>query len=346
MWGIIGAVLDSSLTRATRVLIATACLFIVLFSAGVVSAQGKSVVDATPEEEASARKVFIAAKQHYDAGNLAEALQGFRASYAIVASPNSHLMVARVLDELGRPAEAYENMRATMHEAEAVSRVSAELAGKYQRTLQTATALTAKLRQKVGFVTVELSGGDGLPQGSTLTVGGRQIEDITVSLVVDPGRVDISLQTPGGVRQITTEVVAGGEARVKLDVPHAAPQALPPPLPPDEGGGVTVMGALGYTSAAVGGAGMILFGVLGGLTLSAFNDLEDSCPNDVCAADKQQDIDDAKGLQIGANVSAVIGATGLVAAVALLLVDNATGGDSDSAMLIRTPNGVAIGGRF
>ena len=57
----------------------------------------------------------------YDAKHYAEALTAFRASHDVVKSPNTRLMIARCLRELGRLGEAYAETAATIAEAEAGS---------------------------------------------------------------------------------------------------------------------------------------------------------------------------------------------------------------------------------
>src|SRR4051794_40427151 len=54
-----------------------------------------------------AQKVYLQGTDHYRAGRLLEALAAFRASYDMVASPNSHIMIARTLRDKGDIAHAY-----------------------------------------------------------------------------------------------------------------------------------------------------------------------------------------------------------------------------------------------
>lgn len=321
------------------VLLMTACLL-----SSDVRGQGKPIAEATPADEAAARDAYIAAKSHYDAGRLEPALAGFEKSYDIVASPNSHLMVARVLDELGRHVEAFEEMRATMREAEAASRLGPELAAKYKKTLDTSTALTAELRQKVGFVIIELEGAAALPDGATISVRGKPIRDIAMSLIVEPGPVEVVLETPQGRREVTANVAPGGEARVRLEVPTAAPAPAPEPRRAGDESTVSVPEALAFTAAGLGAAGFIVFGVFGGLTVAAFDDLEESCPSRMCPLDEQDDIDEAKRFQVVANVGLGVGVVGAIASVALFLLN--LDAESRAVGLLPARDGVAFGGTF
>src|SRR4051812_48863807 len=90
---------------------------VLLLSSGVVHA-----ADAAPpekEQKAGAQKTFDAGSRLYDAHRYDEALTAFRASYQILASPNSHLMVARALRDLGRNVEAYAEYDSVAREAAA-----------------------------------------------------------------------------------------------------------------------------------------------------------------------------------------------------------------------------------
>jgi hypothetical protein len=294
---------------------------------------------ATEAEETAAREAYVAAKKHYDAGRLEPALAGFRQSHDIVASPNSHLMVARVLDQMERHAEAFEEMRATMREAERVSRLSPELAKKYARTLATATKLTAELRQKVGIVVVELVGSSAVPAGAELSIGGRDVDAVKATAVVQPGQVRVRLTTPSGVREATAVVAPGGEARVRLTVPASPPPTPPAPQPPPpDDDGVSIPAAFGYGAAVVGGVGFVLFAVFGALTIDEFSGLEDACPQNRCPVTSQPDIEDGKTYQTVANVGMTVGIAGGIAALALFLVDLST----DDARVQPAPGGVRV----
>lgn len=327
-----------------RIILALALLVAACFLSADVVAAGKSIAEATPADEDAARDAYIAAKTHYDARRLEPALDGFRKSYEIVASPNSHLMVARVLDEMGRHVEAFEEMQATMREADETSRLGPEVAAKYKKTLDTATALTAELRQKVAFVIIELEGEATLPGGSTILVRGKPLQGLATTLIVEPGLVDVTLETPNGRREVTANVAPGGETRIRLDVPPVAPAPRPEPIVTPDERGVSVPGVLGYTAAGLGAAGFIVFGVFGGLTVAAFDDLEQSCPNRMCALDKQADIDEAKTFQAVANVGLGVGVVGTIASVTLLLLN--LDAESRAVGLHPTRDGIAIGGTF
>ncbi|MFO0684424.1 MAG: hypothetical protein U0234_20390 [Sandaracinus sp.] len=101
----------------------------------------------------------------------------------------------------------------------------------------------------------------------------------------------------------------------------------------------------GIVTLAAGGAGLIVFAILGGLALSEDSRLASTCsPN--CA---RSDVDGLRTLSIGADVALSIGLVAAAAGAALLLVDAMTGtsSTSGSAALRITPFASAdAGGLF
>src|SRR4051794_11034742 len=75
------------------------------------------VHSAEKDQKAGAQKTYEAGTKLYDSKHFDEALAAFRASYQIVASPNSRLMIARCLRDLGRNAEAYREYDAVSEQA-------------------------------------------------------------------------------------------------------------------------------------------------------------------------------------------------------------------------------------
>src|SRR4030095_12566462 len=89
-----------------------------------------------------AQKASPQGTDHYRAGRLLEALAAFRASYDMVAIPNSHIMIARTLRDKGDIAQAFVEYDRVVTEAdEAIQRDS-----KYRATADAARSERSKLR--------------------------------------------------------------------------------------------------------------------------------------------------------------------------------------------------------
>ena len=81
--------------------------------AGAQSARGEAANGASAP---SAKELYSSAQKLFDKGKYAEALVAFRLAHAASDSPNARLMVGHCLVALGKPAEAYEELAATMRE--------------------------------------------------------------------------------------------------------------------------------------------------------------------------------------------------------------------------------------
>ncbi|MCC6527094.1 MAG: hypothetical protein IT373_30885 [Polyangiaceae bacterium] len=275
-------------------------------------AAGVSVTAATDKQKEDATAAYLAAKEKYEGGKFEDALAGFRASYDIVASPNSHMMIANVLGDLKRHAEAYA-------EAEVVATEAKALGGDYLTTGKKAQELMDQLRTTIGFVTVSLEPG----ASGRLRVGGREIPKASWDkpVPVDAGSVEVSLESPSGTLQERATVAVGKTETVRL----AAKTVTEPKEPePSSGGGggdtQQILRIAGFAAAGLGVVGMVTFAGLGAASQGKFNDLKDQCPGNVCPAGQGFDdtISSGRGLQSGANAMLAIGVIGLAAGAGLI----------------------------
>lgn len=317
---------------------------------------GGPTAAATPQQKAKAKQKFILGKRAFAAGRYEEALASFRESYGIVPSPNSHLMMVHALSELGRQVEAYDEALAVSAEAEEAAKANP----KYGPTAQAARDEADKIKARVGIVTVTVEDVDlTVVGGSSLTVGGRPIEQDQWGspITVAPGAVEVVLTTPEGPSTQTVDVAAGQDARVtigppKPEVPTGTGTSSGPIDEPVDDGEPVDLTIPAYVAGGVGAAGLIMFGIFGGLTLSEYGDLEEQCPNNTCAPGQSADGDSGKTYQTVANVSLVVGIVGVATGATLLIVEMA-GGSEDETLEDDTtptvavgPGSIAITGRF
>jgi tetratricopeptide (TPR) repeat protein len=117
--------------KMTRVL----ALLALLCTVGVcdVAHAANDAQPPTTEQRKAAQKMFEAGDALYEAGRFQEASEAFRQSHSLVRSPNSRLMLARSLRELGNTDEACVEYRGTRDDA-------AQSGGRYPEALQAATA--------------------------------------------------------------------------------------------------------------------------------------------------------------------------------------------------------------
>jgi hypothetical protein len=266
-------------------------------------------------DKTAASEAFQQGREAYIAKRYDEALSALRRSHELHPSPNSRLMIAKCFLGMSKFVEAYEELRRTQQEAEANGDP------KYRQTAASAREEMKDLRARLAMVRLTIAGGaEGLPAEASVRVDGVTIERErwASELVLAPGAVTISLVTDAGEDEHALSLAAGSDTEVVLTAPHATPADPEPSLPAAERGWFADnQRTMAYVVGGVGAAGMIVFGVFGGLTLSRFDDLEQRCPGGQCPVGTQSDIDSAKTYQTVANVGAIVGAVGLTAGVLL-----------------------------
>ncbi len=298
-------------------------------------------------QESSASDKYRAGTEAFEAQKYSEALALFRASYAVVASPNSHLMIARTLSKMNETAEAFAEFEATVTEAAA----AAQKNERYKRTADAARVEGAELRKKLGIVEVEMK--------AVITAGGRPLPNaLGGTIVVVPGKTDVVLRLPGG-QEVHSEVDVQAGQTVKVDVAPpspapvvaAAPGTAPCPLaaPAPEPSGIDQR-VLATVVGGVGVAGFATFTVFGLLEQKKYSDLRSSCPNNVCSSSQVDDIGTGRTDQALANVGLGVGIVGAIASAALFLTapahhatERADGAVTELAV---GPRSMVVRGRF
>lgn len=256
---------------------------------------------ATPANAASAKAHFDKGKSLFAAKNFADALSEFRASYAIVKSPNSHFLIANCLRDLGRLSEAYVEYNRVVEEAKAAGE-------DYAGAVDAATAERDAIAPKIVLVNVTTPPGTA---DAMLVVGGMEVtsdlRDKPVAAM--PGNIEITL-SPAGKAPITQSVTgAAGETKsVTLEFPTEQPAGGG-----DTGGGkkLTPMRIGAIAAAGVGVVGMVLFAVQGSASNTTFDSLKEKCGDSPCPQEFAADVDKGKTQQLTANIGLGLGIVGL-----------------------------------
>lgn len=196
-----------------------------------------------------------------------------------------------------------------------------------------AEAELEKLAPDVPELTLTLPA--GVAPGTVVKRDGEVVAEaaLGIPLPVDPGEHEISTETPGGAAWRQRITIARGEKKtVALEV-RAAPAATP--KGPDAGPAAPPSGPSGRRIAtyALGGAGVVgivIGGVLGGLSLGQKDVFEEHCGAGLGLADEtacdQTGIDavaGARALGIGSTVGLAVGVAAVGAAAVLLFTEPA-----------------------
>ena len=297
-----------------------------------------------------AQKVYLQGVDHYKAGRLAEALAAFRASYDMVPSPNSHLMIARTLRDRGELVEAYDEYAKVVSEAEEAAQRDA----RYTLAAEASRAERAKLRARLTMITIQVK---NPPDDLRLTIGGHPIDrgqwgkpvpvtsGALVALAIAAGRPEQRQElvaVPGGELVVSFDFAAPsqGLAGVPSPLPDKKVDAIPDiPRQPSRAHPGAPDRTWGYVSLGVGAAGFVTFAIFGAINQSTFNDLQSTCPNGHCPTDRSDDVDKGRRAQVIANIGLATGVVGGTLGFILL----ATGGTPEkSDELARRPRGLVV----
>jgi hypothetical protein len=317
--------------------------------AGVAYGAGVSPDAATAEQSSQASDKYRAGVEALDAGKLDQALTLFRASYDLVASPNSRLMIGRVLARLGKTVEAYREIESAVIEADR----AAERSEKYRKTASAARTELQELKGKVGLVVVQLK--------TAVSVGGTEIaaSDLGKPVVVAPGKVEVVVRSPGGEEERrTVDVLAGKPTTIDVAPPAAAPAtgsvapaapcpaAAPAPAQPT---GIDQR-TLAWVAGGVGLAGLTTFAVFGALNNKTYSELKKDCVGDVCPRSSSDDAERGRTYQTLANVGLGVAVVGLGSGLVLAITaPKSAGGDARNTRTpeVRVgPRAISVAGRF
>lgn len=319
-------------------------------------AAGIPIEKASKDQLKAAQRTFEAADGLYDAKRFREAITAYRASYEIVASPNSRLMIARCYAALGQVDDAYYELTGAIMDA----KQAAAADKKYAPTLAAAETELANLEPKVGRLTLVL--GARLKEAK-VNVGPRTLStpDFANPIVVTPGNVVVVATLPDG-RSLRREltVAAGATEKLELDLAaetsetHVAsrPKAPPKPTTPTAHADATKAPAsslrpYAYVAGGVGLAGLATFAVFGLMNKSKFEDLDSRCEAGHCGPGSQSDIDAGRRYQTIANVGLAVGVIGVGVGTTLFLVSSPNRRESATTLGLGVgPRAVTLTGRF
>ena len=344
----------SSVAPATRRAFACAML-LVAFSYGLdLRAAGAAPDSASAEEQQKAQQAYEQGVLHFKSGHHAEAAKAFNASYEIVASPNSHLMFARALRDSGELGAAYEELSLTQKEASA-------LAARLPKYAETAAAAEEESRDLLKRVSVLAITVNGDAEQARLFVGSRQVaRERWGAVAVEPGAVEVSARFSDG-RRVSRQAQAtpGQIVNVELEVANQSAAGLVAPtesslrstsdIAEDVEPSARPLRPWAYTAGVVGVLGFAGFAVMGSMSRSTFDELEENCPNKRCPPERADQISDGERQQLWANVGLGVGIAGLAMGITLFVIDEARAGGQSSGRtmkLVARPGGAELSGRF
>jgi hypothetical protein len=339
------------LLRLKRPLAIAALIVAPVFAASAPAIAAPDKPAAADVQKATA--LFVKGTELFKANKFALALEQFKQSYALVASPNSHLYIARCIAAVGQARAAWIEFDRTADEATAGG-------AKYAPTHDSAIQERDDLGPKVALVTVVVPNAD---PGVAVRVGPYDIppDHIGRPYPVDAGTFDVIVQAPGKppVQQsVTTRL--GDRRDVTVTAVPSGP--LVPGAPP---GGDTPqpahgakLGGLRIGAIAAGGVGVIgfiMFAAEGAASKSTYNTVNGACggvqgcPTPIGGrATVNSEISSGKTQQAVANAGLAIGVIGVATGATLLALSFRRAPDSGrpSGELVLGPSWAGVRGSF
>ena len=264
-----------------------------------------------------------------DSQDYQSALQRYQAAHQIMKVPTTGIEVAKTFALLGKLVEA----RRAAIEVANLPVVPGE-PSVMAEARQEANTLAANLASRIPAAVIQVWPREA---NAKIVVDGVEIPPAAQGLPykTNPGQHMVQVSAPGyQTTEQSFNLEEGAETTVSVNLvadpsaaavaPEAAPPAAAPPLPPPaeptappveaaEPSGRDLTNA--YVAFSIAGAGVLVGGITGILSLSKTSAAKDHCEGDVCSAAAKDDIDSAKTLatfsNIGFGVALAAGAWGL-----------------------------------
>ena len=330
--------------RSALVLLATSTACAILGHTHVARAAGASIAHATKKQKAAARKPYRQALEALEAKKFEEALELLRQSYAVVASPNSLLLVARTLVQLGREPEAYRELEKAIDLAQELAKVDP----KYQQTAESARKELDELAKRIALVIVTPS--------AQVSVDAEPvpIEAWGRPLPYRPGKINTVIRHSDGQETSQELELAAGERR-ELSTAPPAPKLAPSPRPssapavpkpqPAPREDVISKRTLAYVSGAVGIVGIGGFAAF--TLLNRSTNEREGCAASVCPEATLQDAEQHSSYRTLSLVGLGVGVLGLGTSTYLFATSSASSESEGPMALVSVgPGRVLLHGTF
>jgi hypothetical protein len=295
-----------------------------MWASSAASAEPES---SDPQAVESARFDFAEGTAHFQARRYENALKSFEHSFTLVESPNTQLMIARCLRELGRRADA---VAAYTDAATEARKRATRGETKYTQTADAAAAEEAQVRTQLGTLHVHVA----RPAGAIVTVDKRTVSLSTegdATLLHDPGLVSVAVRDNAGAEQRQAATVAAGTT-VQMDFSGAITPTTQPPLEPPPPAPHPHQRTWAFPAALVAGGVVVVAGGVfigfGASSQSTYDTLRARC-GDHCGPADRATADGGKRAQTIANVGLGVSIVALVATAVFISLELTSEARSD-----------------
>ena len=290
---------------------------------------------AEDQKKQRARSLFAEGRDAMLNKRYREAASLFARSYALYPAPTSALGRARALverEELRAAHRAYRD--ATQAE------VSNESSQPWRQAVRRAEIELAALTPKVPRLVVRIDG----PDGARVELDGKPLDNSgSKPVMVEVGNHRLTVRAPGyqTVRR-TFSATPSSSSELELVLVPIAPAPAPSGMSPQDVAGVAL--------TALGGAGLVGWAVTGALVLNDRATVDDECRADGSGVQQcsTTGLDAAsRGQALGvANTVLLFGGLASAAVGVTLLLTSPSPTAEAAVLVVVTPGGLTVGGRF
>ena len=337
------------------------CVVLMISASSRAQPQPMATARGTTADKMTARELFFQGNAAMKRRDFAVAVTRYERSEKLYSAPTTRLALARALAANGELVRAFETYNASV-----LRGVADDASPAFKQAWQIAKRELTELKPRVPSLVIIVRGATQ----PTVSIDGSKLaaEALGVRRYVDPGK-HLLRATAAGHQPIerVVHVSEGKSLRVVLEL-QPAPAATPLPSPkqtqpapattavPDHANqrGMSPMRIAALTTGAVGVAGLIAFGVTGGLFLAkkseALRDCTARSDGDTFDCQSQQGVDAAAAADSLATANTVLLFAGLAATgvgVTLWLLDGSSGGHARLSPLLGPGHaGISVRGRF
>lgn len=274
---------------------------------------------------ATARELFLQARDLRTGGDLKGAIDKFRGAYATAPTPIIGLELGRTYMQKGDLIEAREAFLAVGR-----LKVEGDETPKSAQARTEANDLAEQLRPKIATLVVKVTGAAS-DATVALTVDGANVPLISGSATrkVNPGKHELVVKTGTSEKRDSVELAEGESKEVTEDLSAATPVGPVTPVPttpPTASAGDTtatpdwVRPAMIYGGFGLAGAGVIMGSVTGVVALGKARTVKNECPGQVCPESARKDVTSGRTFSTLSTVGFIAGAVGAGAGLVGLFV--------------------------
>jgi hypothetical protein len=284
-------------------------VLLVLLLSFVPSASAQSEADKT-----TARALAIEGQKALESGDFTAAVDKFSRAEKLYHAPTLLVGLGRAYGGLGKYVEAMESFNSVIREELPDNATAA-----FKKAIADAQQEVQGLDEKIAWVTITVVG----PDEPVVSLDGASVSiaSLGVKRAVNPGDHELAASADGYKKSDESFSIVSGETKDVSVTLVAAPgeKAAGGDTGGDDDGGDSIMPILGWTAIGIGGAGLVLGGIMGVLAIGKHGDLEEACSEGACPDEQSDTLDSYRTFGTVSTIGFIVGGVFAAGGVVLLL---------------------------